>query len=188
MTIERRKITAEEKATLLETLKERFEGNMHRHEGLNWEDVHQKIRGNEEAMISLWLMEETYGEPDVVVLEPGQTELTFIDCTKESPKGRRSICYDRAALEARKKHKPENSAVDVATILGVEILTEEQYRALQEIENFDMKTSTWVKTPDVIRAQGGAIFCDRRYDHVFTYHNGADSYYGSRGFRGILAV
>ncbi|MFT9599117.1 DUF4256 domain-containing protein, partial [Mesobacillus sp.] len=158
------------------------------HEGLEWAEVQAKLDNNIEKLWSLNEMEATGGEPDVVGLDQETGEYIFYDCAAESPKGRRSVCYDREALEARKKHKPENSAMDMATAMGIEILTEEQYRDLQKLGNFDLKTSSWVQTPENIRKLGGALFCDRRYDTVFVYHNGADSYYGARGFRGLLRV
>ena len=183
-----KKLTKEEQQGLLATLKARFEKNIHRHEGLDWEKIEEKLITYPNKLWSLSEMERSEGEPDVVGYDEAKDEYLFVDCSKESPKGRRSICYDRAALEARKKNKPENSAMDVAKELGIEMLTEEEYRALLEIEVFDQKTSSWVLTPDDIRERGGAIFCDYRYGHVFTYHNGADSYYGARGFRGSLRV
>lgn len=183
-----KELSNEQREQLLETLQDRFEKNMHRHEGLEWDKVQAKLEANPEKMWSLHEMESTGGEPDVVDLDGKKDEYMFVDCSAESPKGRRSICYDRKALEKRKKNKPENSAMDVATAMGIEMLTEEQYRALQQLEAFDLKTSSWVQTPDSIRKLGGALFCDRRYDTVFVYHNGADSYYAARGFRGMLKV
>ncbi len=182
------KLSEEQKKALRNILRARFEKNMHRHEGLAWERVEAKLEVNPEKRWSLNEMEKTEGEPDVVGYDEKTDEFLFYDCSKESPKGRRSVCYDRRALEARKKYKPQTSAMDMAAEMGIEMLTEEEYRALQELENFDLKTSTWVKTPADIRERGGAIFCDYRYGHVFVYHNGADSYYGSRGFRGVLRV
>ncbi|MBO1001228.1 DUF4256 domain-containing protein [Pseudogracilibacillus auburnensis] len=173
---------------LLGALKARFEKNMHRHEGLEWARVQEKLEANTEKLWSLSEMERTGGEPDVVGYVKEKDEYIFYDCSTESPKGRRSVCYDREALESRKKHKPENSAIDMATSMGIELLTEDQYRELQKLENFDMKTSSWVQTPTNIRKLGGAIFCDRRYDTIFVYHNGAESYYAARGFRGSLKV
>ena len=173
---------------LLTTLKARFEKNMNRHKGLDWAKVQAKLEANAEKLWSLNEMESTGGEPDVVGHDKKTGEYTFYDCSAESPKGRRSICYDRDALEARKEYKPENTAVDMAAAMGIEVLTEEQYRELQQLGKFDLKTSSWVKTPADIRKLGGAIFCDRRYDTVFTYHNGAESYYAARGFRGSLKV
>lgn len=183
-----KELSPEQHEEILETLKLRFEKNMHRHEGLEWVNVQAKLDANPEKLWSLAEMERTGGEPDVVEYDKEKDEYIFYDCSTESPKGRRSVCYDRAALEARKKHKPENSAMDMAAEMGIEILTEEQYRTLQKLESFDMKTSSWVQTPSKIRKLGGALFCDCRYDHVFVYHNGADSYYGARGFRGSLRV
>lgn len=181
-------LSLEQVEELLNTLKERFEKNTNRHSDLEWAKVQAKLEANPSKLWSLNEMEATGGEPDVVGYDKDTDEYIFNDCSAESPKGRRSVCYDREALEARKKHKPENSAMDMATEMGIELLTEEQYRALQELGNFDLKTSSWVQTPAAIRKLGGAIFCDCRYDTVFTYHNGADSYYGARGFRGSLRV
>jgi len=161
---------------------------MSRHRGLDWTEVQAKLEAIPEKLWSLHEMEETGGEPDVVAYDQKSGEYVFCDCSAESPKGRRSLCYDREALEARKEHKPENSAVDMAAAMGVELLAEEQYRELQKLGNFDSKTSSWVKTPFNIRKLGGALFCDRRYDAVFVYHNGAESYYAARGFRGSLRV
>ncbi|WP_078552091.1 DUF4256 domain-containing protein [Bacillus alkalicellulosilyticus] len=188
MTKPDQEISLEQHEELLTILKERFEKNMERHETLEWLNVQTKLEGNPKKMWSLYEMESTGGEPDVVGYDKKTDEYIFVDCSKESPKGRRSVCYDREALESRKKHKPENSVMDMIEAMGIELLTEEQYRELQKLGNFDMKTSSWVKTPENIRTLGGAIFCDRRYDMVFMYHNGADSYYGSRGFRGLLRV
>ena len=173
---------------LLGALKVRFEKNMNRHKGLEWANVQAKLEANTEKLWSLNEMERTGGEPDVAGLDKATGEFIFYDCSAESPKGRRSICYDREALESRKEFKPENNAIDLAATMGIELLTEDQYRELQKLGNFDTKTSSWVKTPSEIRNLGGAIFCDRRYDHVFVYHNGAESYYGVRGFRGSLRV
>jgi hypothetical protein len=184
----KKELSLEQREELLEVLKARFEKNMHRHKGLEWDKVQVKLDANPEKLWSLSEMERTGGEPDVVEYDKKQDEYIFYDCSAESPKGRRSVCYDREALEARKKHKPENNAIDMAADMGVELLTEEQYRGLQKLESFDMKTSSWVQTPSNIRKLGGAIFCDCRYGHVFMYHNGADSYYGARGFRGSLRV
>ncbi|MBR3121206.1 DUF4256 domain-containing protein [Oceanobacillus profundus] len=181
-------IASEEREELLNVLKARFEKNMHRHQGIEWEDVQAKLDANPQKLWSLNEMEKSSGEPDVVGYVKETDEYIFYDCSVESPKGRRSVCYDREALEARKKHKPENSAMDMATVMGIELLTEEQYRELQKLEDVDKKTSSWVQTPANIRKLGGALFCDRRYDTVFVYHNGADSYYGARGFRGSLRV
>ncbi|MGP4066413.1 DUF4256 domain-containing protein [Oceanobacillus sp. M65] len=181
-------LSQELRETLLNTLKARFEKNMHRHEELQWEKVQAKLEVHPEKLWSLNEMERTEGEPDVVDYDGEKDEYVFYDCSKESPKGRRSVCFDRRALESRKKHKPENNAIDMAEDMGIEMLTETQYRALQELEEFDKKTSTWVATPADIRELGGALFCDRRFGHVFLYHNGAESYYGSRGFRGSLRI
>lgn len=161
---------------------------MNRHESLEWESIQSKLEQNPDKLWSLFEMERTEGEPDVIGYDETKEEYIFVDCSKESPKGRRSICYDREALEARKKHKPENSAMDVAAEMGIQLLTEEEYRTLQTIGEFDLKTSSWIQTPAEIRDLGGALFCDRRYNHVFVYHNGSDSYYGVRGFRGSLRV
>ena len=173
---------------LLKTLKTRFEKNKNRHKGIEWIKVLAKLEKNNEKLWSLNEMERTGGEPDVVAHDKKTNEYIFYDCSPESPAGRRSLCYDRAALDARKENKPKDNALDVAAALGIELLTEEQYRELQKLGNFDLKTSSWVKTPDDIRKLGGAIFCDRRYNTVFTYHNGAESYYAARGFRGVLKV
>ncbi len=173
---------------LLHTLKSRFEKNMERHKGLDWAKIETKLNSNMEKLWSLHEMERTGGEPDVVDYDADKDEYIFFDCVKESPKGRRSVCYDREALESRKKHKPANNAIDMATAMGIELLTEEQYRKLQTLGAFDTKTSSWIKTPSDIRKLGGALFCDYRYGHVFVYHNGASSYYSSRGFRGSLRV
>ncbi|GAE34724.1 DUF4256 domain-containing protein [Halalkalibacter akibai] len=181
-------LSQEQLEELFRTLKARFEKNMNRHEGIEWADVQGKLEGNAEKLWSLKEMEETGGEPDVVGHDQETGAYIFFDCSPESPKGRRSVCYDREALESRKKHKPENSAIDMATNMGIELLTEDQYRELQKLGNFDRKTSSWVQTPANIRKLGGALFCDRRYDTIFLYHNGADSYYGARGFRGSLRV
>jgi hypothetical protein len=188
MTKENKILSQEQREKLFLVLKTRFEKNMHRHERLEWANVEAKLDANTEKLWSLYQMEDTDGEPDVVGYDEMQDEYIICDCSKESPKGRRSVCYDREALESRKKHKPENSAMDMATAMGIELLTEEQYRSLQKLENFDMKTSSWVLTPADIRERGGAIYCDYRYGHVFLYHNGAESYYSSRGFRGSLRV
>ena len=172
----------------LKALKARFEKNMHRHQGLEWAKVQAKLEANTDKLSSLYEMEMTGGEPDVVGQDKETGEYRFCDCSAESPHGRRSVCYDREALETRKAHKPKNSAMNMAAAMGIEILTEEQYRELQALGTFDTKTSSWVKTPSDIRKLGGAIFCDRRYNHVFMYHNGAESYYAARGFRGSLKV
>lgn len=183
-----KKLSAQQREELLATLKTRFEKNMNRHKGLEWTKVQAKLEANPEKLWSLNEMERTGGEPDVVGFDKKSGEYVFYDCSAESPKDRRSICYDREALDARKENKPKNSAIDMATAIGVELLTEEQYRELQKLGNFDLKTSSWVKTPSEIRKLGGALFCDRRYNQVFLYHNGADSYYAARGFRGSLSV
>jgi hypothetical protein len=185
-----KELTTKQREELFSVLKTRFEKNMDRHKALKWVSVQQRL-DSEHSVEKLWSlheMEKTGGEPDVVDVDKKTGEYIFYDCSDESPKGRRSVCYDREALESRKEHKPKNSAIDLAASMGIEILTEEQYRALQKLGNFDAKTSSWVKTPADIRKLGGAIFCDFRYDHVFTFHNGADSYYGARGFRGSLKV
>ncbi len=174
--------------TLLSTLKVRFEKHMNRHIAEKWTAVEAKLVGNKAKLWSLNEMEQTGGEPDVVALDAATGEYLFYDCSPESPKGRRSLCYDRAALESRKEFKPITSVLDMASEMGIELLTEEEYRQLQQLEKFDLKTSSWVKTPDAIRKLGGAVFCDRRYDHVFLYHNGAESYYAVRGFRGALRI
>lgn len=181
-------LSPEQQEKLLEILKTRFEKNMNRHNGLEWAKVQAKLEMNTEKLWSLYEMERTDGEPDVVGFDKETGEFIFYDCSPESPKDRRSVCYDRKALESRKNHKPQNNAIDMARNMGIEILSEEQYRELQKLGHFDTKTSSWVKTPENIRKLGGAIFCDRRYDTVFVYHNGADSYYASRGFRGSLRV
>ena len=183
-----KKLSQAEGEELLKIIKARFEKNQKRHSGIEWTKVLAKLEANPEKLWSLNEMEMTEGEPDVVGFDEKTGEYLIYDCSSESPKGRRSICYDRKALDSRKAHKPENSVIDMAEEMGIELLTEDEYRALQELGNFDTKTSSWVKTPADIRKLGGAIFCDRRYDKVFTYHNGADSYYGARGFRGVLRV
>jgi hypothetical protein len=181
-------LSPEQREELLGALKARFEKNMNRQRGLEWAKVQAKLEASDEKLWSLNEMERTGGEPDVVGHDKKTGEYIFYDCSAESPKGRRSVCYDREALEARKEHKPEDNAIDMAAAMGIELLTEEQYRELQKLANFDTKTSSWVKTPSDIRKLGGALFCDRRYDTVFLYHNGAESYYGARGFRGSLRV
>jgi hypothetical protein len=181
-------LSAKEHAELLIVLKGRFDKRMNRHQGVEWAQVLAKLEANRDKMWSLHEMERTGGEPDVVGQDKQTGEFCFYDCSAESPLGRRSLCYDGEALQARKEHKPKNSAIDMAAAMGVEIVTEEQYRELQTLGTFDAKTSSWVKTPAGIRKLGGAIFCDRRYDHVFMYHNGAESYYAARGFRGLLKV
>jgi hypothetical protein len=173
---------------MLKILRNRFEQNRKRHQGLAWSEIQAKLESNEEKLWSISEMERTGGEPDVIGLDTLTGEYIFCDCATESPKGRRSICYDREALESRKEHKPKTSAIDMATAMGIQILTEEEYRELQKYGEFDTKTSSWVITPPSIRKLGGALFCDRRYDTVFVYHNGADSYYAARGFRGLLRV
>jgi len=178
----------EQRDEVLRVLKARFENNMNRHKGLKWAKVQAKMEANAEKLWSLSEMERTGGEPDVVGHDKKTGEYIFYDCSAESPKGRRSPCYDREALDARKEHKPKNNAMDVAAASGIELLTEEQYRELQKLGHFDTKTSSWVKTPSHIRKLGGALFCDRRYDTVFVYHNGAESYYAARAFRGSLRV
>jgi hypothetical protein len=184
----KKEFSPEQREELLRALKARFEKNMNRHKGLEWAKVQAKLEANTEKLWSLNEMERTGGEPDVVGYDKDTGEYIFYDCSAESPKGRRSVCYDHEALESRKEHKPENNAVDMAAAMGIELLTEEQYRELQNLGNFDMKTSNWVKTPSEIRKLGGAIFVDFRYGNVFVYHNGAESYYGARGFRGSLRV
>ncbi len=181
-------LSPEQRKELVSTLKARFEKNMNRHKGLEWANVQAKLEANTEKLWSLDEMEISGGEPDVVGHDKKTGEYIFYDCSAESPKGRRSICYDHEALESRKEHKPENSAIEMASNMGIEILTEEQYRELQKLGNFDTKTSSWVKTPADIRKLGGALFCDRRYNTVFLSHNGAESYYAARGFRGSLRV
>jgi hypothetical protein len=184
----KKKLTAEQRASLLSQLKTRFEKNMNRHKGIEWAKVQAKLEANPEKIWSLNAMEESGGEPDVVGYDKKTGEYIFYDCSAESPKGRRSICYDHQALESRKEHKPEDSAINMAEEMGIEILTEEEYRELQQLGNFDTKTSSWIKTTPEIRKLGGALFCDRRYNTVFLYHNGAESYYAARGFRGSLKV
>ncbi len=178
----------EHRLELFTILKDRFDENTNRHKGLQWAKVQAKLETNTEKLWSLSEMERTGGEPDVVGFDKKTGEYVFYDCSDESPKGRRSLCYDRAALDSRKEHKPKDSADDMAAAIGIELLTEEQYRELQKLGEFDLKTSSWVKTPVEIRKLGGALFCDRRFDTVFTYHNGAESYYAARGFRGLLRV
>ena len=184
----KKQLSSEQRQELLGTLKARFEKNMNRHEGLEWAKVKARLEANNEKLWSLNEMETTGGEPDVVGQDKKTGEYIFYDCAAESPKGRRSVCYDREALDSRKEHKPQNSAMDIAAAIGIEILTEEEYRELQKLGEFDLKTSSWVKTPADIRKLGGALFCDRRYGHVFLSHNGAESYYAARGFRGALRV
>jgi hypothetical protein len=184
----KKKLSKEEGEELLNILRARFEKNMSRHKGLEWDQVQAKLEAKPEKLWSLNQMENTGGEPDVVGFDKKSGEFVFIDCSAESPKGRRSICYDHEALEARKEHKPENSALQMAADMGIEILTEEEYRSLQKLGKFDTKTSSWIKTPSDIRKLGGALFCDYRYGTVFVYHNGAESYYAARAFRGSLKV
>ena len=184
----KKQLSPSQRAELLSLLQARFEKNMNRHKALAWAKVQARLDANPEKLWSLNEMERTGGEPDVVGHDKKTGEYVFYDCSAESPKGRRSVCYDREALEARKEHKPKDSAVGMAAAMGIELLTEEQYRELQTLGEFDTKTSSWVKTPSEIRKLGGALFCDRRYDHVFLYHNGADSYYAARGFRGSVSI
>ena len=184
----KKELSPEQREALLSALKARFEKNMNRHKGLEWAEVQAKLEANTEKLWSLNEMETTGGEPDVVGFDKKTGEYIFYDCSAESPKGRRSVCYDGEAQESRKEHKPKNNAIDMAAAMGIELLTEEQYRELQKLGNFDTKTSSWVKTPADIRKLGGALYCDRRYNTVFVYHNGAESYYGARGFRGALSV
>lgn len=184
----KKKLSTTQRDDLIAVLRDRFEKNMVRHKGVEWAKVQAKLEMSPEKLSSLNEMEITGGEPDVVGHDKKKGEYIFMDCSAESPKGRRSVCYDRAALDARKEHKPANSAIDLANAIGIEMLTEEQYRELQKLGTFDLKTSSWIATPSEIRKLGGALFCDRRYDTVFVYHNGADSYYAARGFRGSLKV
>lgn len=188
MATQKKELIPAQRDELLNTLRERFEKNMDRHKGLSWRNVQEKLEASPGKLWSLDEMEVTGGEPDVVSLDKKTGTFMFVDCSAESPKGRRSLCYDREALESRKAHKPANSALDVAAEMGIELLTEEQYQALQQLGTFDAKTSSWLKTPDDVRKRGGAIFGDWRFGRVFVYHNGADSYYGARGFRGALFV
>jgi len=184
----KKQLSAEQREELLKVLKARFEKNMSRHTGMEWANVQARLEANPQKLWSLDEMEITGGEPDVVGHDQKTGEYIFYDCAAESPKARRSVCYDREALDARKEYKPANSAVDMAADMGIELLSDEQYRELQKLGKFDLKTSSWVKTPADIRKLGGAIFCDRRYDTIFVYHNGAESYYAARGFRGSLKV
>ena len=181
-------LSKKQREEILKTLQTRFENNMNRHNGLEWSQVGAKLDANAEKLWSLSEMERTGGEPDVVGHDKKTGEYIFYDCAEESPKGRRSLCYDREALDSRKENKPKGSAMDMAAAMGTELLTEEQYRELQKLGNFDTKTSSWVKTPSEIRKLGGALFCDRRFNTVFLYHNGAETYYAARGFRGALRV
>ena len=184
----KKELSPEQREKLLTALKARFEKNMNRHKGLEWANVQAKLEANTEKLWSLNEMETTGGEPDVVGHDKTTGEYIFYDCSAESPKGRRSVCYDREGQEARKEHKPENNAIDMAAAMGIELLTEEEYRELQKLGDFDSKTSSWIKTPSDIRNLGGALFCDRRYDTVFVYHNSAPTYYRARAFRGSLRV
>jgi Protein of unknown function (DUF4256) len=188
MNNDRQVLSQKQRGELLASLKARFEKNMNRHKGLEWGKVQARLEAVAEKLWSLHEMERTGGEPDVVGHDQKTGEYIFYDCSAESPKGRRNLCYDRQALDARKENKPKGDAINAATAMGVELLTEEQYRALQKLGTFDAKTSSWVKTPSEIRKLGGALFCDRRFDTVFVYHNGAESYYAARGFRGLLRV
>lgn len=182
------KLSQEEQGQIINILQTRFEKNMGRHKDIEWTKVEAKLNANPEKLWSLLQMEKTEGEPDIVDYDKNTNEFIFFDCVAESPKARRSLCYDRQALDARKEHKPKNSAVDMAEEMGIEILTEEQYQKLQELGNFDTKTSSWISTPADVRKLGGAVFCDYRYGRVFVYHNGAESYYAARGFRGSLRI
>jgi hypothetical protein len=184
----KKELSPKQREELLRTLQARFEKNMNRHKGLEWTKIQARLEASAEKLWSLHEMERTGGEPDVVGHDKKKEEYIFYDCSAESPEGRRSVCYDQEALAARKEHKPRDSAIGMATAMGIELLTEEQYRELQKLGDFDTKTSSWVQTPAEIRKLGGALFCDRRYDHVFVYHNGAESYYAARGFRGSLKV
>lgn len=184
----KKSLSATDQAALYEVLKQRFETNMNRHQHLAWEHIQHKLEENPAKAWSLHQMEQSGGEPDVIGIDPVNAAYLFVDCAEETPKGRRSLCFDQAALDSRKENKPVGSALEMAKQMGVELLTEEQYRQLQTLGQFDLKTSSWIQTPADIRKLGGALFCDRRYDHVFTYHNGAISYYAARGFRAILYV
>lgn len=188
MKAQKKELSQKQKEDLLKVLKTRFEKNINRHQGIDWVKVQERLEAAPEKLWSLNEMERTGGEPDVVAFDKKTGEVTFFDCSPETPNERRNTCYDRDALDSRKTAKPENSAIDMANDMEIDILTEEQYRQLQELGNFDLKTSTWVKTPSEIRKLGGALFCDRRYNNIFTYHNGASSYYSSRAFRGMLRV
>ncbi|EIM05279.1 hypothetical protein A1A1_17160 [Planococcus antarcticus DSM 14505] len=185
---QKNQLTSEQRKELLTTLKEGFEKHIDRHEWMHWDKIQAKLEAHPEKLWSLHEMEQTGGEPDVLEFDEETDEYVFYDCSTESPSGRRSVCFDQQALNSRKKNKPENSAMAMANDMGIELLTEEQYRVLQKRGTFDVKTSSWVKTPEDIRQRGGALFCDSRYGHVFLYHNGADSYYAARGFRGLLRV
>lgn len=184
----KKKLTSEQAQSLFNVLKTRFEKNTQRHKGLSWTDVQARLEAHPGKLWSLDEMELTGGEPDVIGFDQKSGEYIFCDCAAESPKGRRSICYDHEALASRKEHKPKDSAVNMAADMGIVLMTEEQYKDLQQLGDFDTKTSSWVATPPAIRKLGGALFCDKRYDHIFTYHNGAESYYAARGFRGLLRV
>jgi hypothetical protein len=184
----KKELSQKQREELLQVLKSRFEKNINRHKELEWAEVQAKLEGNKKKLWSLNEMERTGGEPDVAGYDKKTNEYIFYDCSSESPKSRRSLCYDREALESRKEHKPENNVIDMASAMGIELLSEEEYRELQKLGSFDLKTSSWVKTPVKIRKLGGAVFCDRRYDTVFLYHNGAESYYAARGFRGSLKI
>ena len=184
----KKELSQKQQEELLRVLKSRFEKNINRHKDIEWVKVQAKLEANTKMLWSLSEMEETGGEPDIVRHDKKTNEYIFYDCSAESPKGRRSLCYDREALESRKEHKPKNNIIDLAAAMGIEVLSEEEYRELQKLGSFDLKTSSWVKTPVQIRRLGGAIFCDRRYDTVFVYHNGAESYYAARGFRGSLKI
>lgn len=186
--VSKKKLSVSESEDLIILLQERFEKNIKRHKSLSWSKVRERLESRPDKLWSLGEMEASGGEPDVVGYDKKTGEFIFFDCSTESPKGRRSVCYDGEARESRKEHKPKNSALEMAEEMGIEILTEEQYRELQTLGEFDLKTSSWVLTPDKIRKLGGALFCDRRFDHIFTYHNGAESYYAARGFRGALRV
>ena len=188
MNSNKKKLSPGQQEELLKVLKARFEKNKSRHKNIEWAKVQAKLEANPKKLWSLDEMEATGGEPDVIGYDKKTDEYIYCDCSAESPKGRRSVCYDQEALESRKEHKPKNSALEMAADMGIELLTEAQYRELQKLGEFDTKTSSWVQTPAAIRELGGALFCDRRYDHVFVYHNGADSYYGARAFRGLLRV
>lgn len=181
-------LSSAQRDELIDLLKKRFELNMKRHEGISWNDIRNKLIAHADKLWSINEMELSGGEPDVVGIDENSSEFIFIDCVAESPKGRRSYCYDQAALDSRKENKPKNSVLSIAKAMGIEVLDETQYRQYQQLEHFDLKTSSWIKTPDEVRKLGGALFCDRRYGRVFTYHNGAESYYAARGFRGILKV
>ena len=185
---DKKKLSPEQSKEIFSVLKTRFEKNMNRHKGFEWAKIQARLEVNPEKLWSIDDMEVTGGEPDVVGHDKKSGEYIFYDCSAESPKERRSLCYDREALDARKEHKPKNSAMDMAAEMGIKLLTEQEYRDLQKLGEFDLKTSSWIETPDAIRERGGALFCDRRYDHVFVYHNGAESYYAARGFRGSLRV